>query len=300
MVHIFFVPGMFGSTLEYALRNFTNKFQPVVAEILPDGSMHSFNKETHLYTIEGTKKLFNSGGLIELTTPIYPTEDYHPEEFFSIFKSYVNAEDQIIFLHAGNLADAELNILFQYHKIAHGVAGMGDGIFYGKNIEDVKKWNSSYESWGQMTPWESREWFSLYYSEYISEWIDALDIFKKIFNNFNYLTVLNSEFLQSPENTFLKIVNFLTLNVQGEYSQFFNKWTPKQQYIVDEYLLTRKIINCIINNQYLEWRPENLNVISEAIIQQNLRRVGYDIKCYGLNEFPTNTKDLKKLLTPLN
>jgi hypothetical protein len=48
MICVFFVPGMFGSTVEYVLRAFTNELDNIDAEILSDGSMHSFKTQMHL------------------------------------------------------------------------------------------------------------------------------------------------------------------------------------------------------------------------------------------------------------
>ena len=47
MINVFFVPGMFGSTIEFILRSYTNEYTPISAGIDSDGAMHSFNKEYH-------------------------------------------------------------------------------------------------------------------------------------------------------------------------------------------------------------------------------------------------------------
>ena len=57
MIHVFFVPGMFGSTIEHIIRNYSNEYAEILqkeptnlhdwhhTQILSDGSMHGFQKE---------------------------------------------------------------------------------------------------------------------------------------------------------------------------------------------------------------------------------------------------------------
>ena len=50
---------MFGSTIEYCLRSFTNKYLPVEGTILDDGSMHSYKKQFHFIVLDGFNNFKN-------------------------------------------------------------------------------------------------------------------------------------------------------------------------------------------------------------------------------------------------
>jgi hypothetical protein len=86
----------------------------------------------------------------------------------------------------------------------------------------------------------------------------------------------------------------LTIINKTELTQFCNKWTKAQQYIVDEYRLIDSIVSSILDNEDYNWPA--LNIIAESIIQKRLRDAGYELKCYNLNTFPTNSKTLANLL----
>jgi hypothetical protein len=106
---------MFGSTVEFVLRSFTDKFNKVNGEVVEDGSMHSFSKAFH----PGDMNLIKADSKVDISTPIYPFKTNH---FPEILKAFLDNElvDQAVILYADSLRAAELNLLFQYHKIAFG------------------------------------------------------------------------------------------------------------------------------------------------------------------------------------
>lgn len=296
MINIFFVPGMFGSTLEYMLRNFTQNFNKVNGHITEDGSLHSFDKEFHPETGDMTQQFFQRFiPDIAITTPIYPMPD---EKLSGIIAKWPGdlSTSKNIFIHANAIEDAELNILFQYYKISKGVLQHGLGIFCGDNTHNIVNWNENYQSWRQMQPWELREWLSLFYREWINEWIHINDDIKSIDQK---LVLGNTDILNNLEDAFLKIVDYCGLTPTMTHDSFVTEWTAKQQYILDEFYLIQKIIQNTLDQQYFKWSKEQLCFLSESIIQARLRLLGYEIKCYNLNEFPTNSLDLHSILEKL-
>jgi|694.fasta_scaffold112135_3 hypothetical protein len=55
-----------------------------------------------------------------------------------------------------------------------------------------------------------------------------------------------------------------------------------------------KICSAIIKNENYSWK--NLNLSDEAEIQAHLRYLGYEIKCFKLNQFPTDSFSFNELL----
>lgn len=298
MIAIFFVPGMFGTTLEYMLRNYTLEHSAVEGFITDDGSMHNFRKEYHpgnkkeveTYLGEHVSDLIKRIGI---TTPIYPWPDAKLEWIVNNFPIDLTTSKNI-FVWANDFKSAELNMLFQFYKISKGVLNAGLKIFCGDNSHNITNWNSAYTHWSEMKPWELREWLSIFYPIWILEWITPTSTVAHI----EKLTVNNVDLLSNLEDEFLRIAKYCNLTVINNASRatFIEEWTNKQQYIVDEYNLINQIVEKTLKNENFEWDGSRLCEISEAIIQQRLRTHGYEIECYGLNTFPTSSRILRNLI----
>ena len=286
MIHVFFVPGMFGSTIEYALRTFSLEYESIDETICPDGSMHSYKKERHIFQedmLDDLKKLHPNS----ITTPIYPFKTLHLPEILDSHNSYLE-KSQLILMYAKDLRSAELNILFQYYKISVG-KGLGLEIFCDRNSHNIIQWNPAYKHWKEMQVWELREWFSLFYAEWVQEWIQSQNQVSD-----NFLKITNTEMLYDTESTLIKMIDHCGLKLDGNLGSFVTKWQLAQQYIVDEFDLLDLIVDSAINQTEFSWT--STHVMAEAIVQQRLRTHGYEIRCDGLNSFPTNSKTLYNLL----
>jgi hypothetical protein len=292
MICIFFVPGMFGSTIEHVLTSFTNELSGEESIIRPDGSMHTFRKQKHLTTKRNFVKFFvRSDNSYAVTTPIYPLKDAHLLEMLDLFSKYSNPTDRSILVYADTFEAAEINMLFMYYKIAisptyHG----GMDLFYSSGNENFSQWNSSYTNWKQMKSWELREWLSLFYPNWVQEWIDSQH---QVGDDF--LKVSSTSILEDTEQTLTLIIEHcgLTRNSKN-LAAFVKKWQEAQQYIRQEYLLIHHIIYCIMNSIDFSWNK--LNIVAEAILQQRLRSNGFEIRCDGLNDLPTNSVEFFKFL----
>jgi hypothetical protein len=290
MIHVFFVPGMFGTTVEYVLRNYTKEYEKVSGYIRSDGSMHSFFKEHHVFQkdhlLQKNLKLRSDS----ITTPMYPFNDLRLEE---ILKKFPLNDSRCILIHSNDLKCSELNLLFQYYKIANGAKlKLGLGLFFnGIDNNSAKNWNKLYRSWGDMHRWEQREWFSIFYPDYVNDWINS-----PLFVDETWKVISNIEFLDNTLDTFREIIKFCNLTEDYGLLEFATEWRDSQQYIMNEFNLLDSIINKTLLQKNFNWC--SLNIISESIIQQRLRSLGYEIRCNGLNTFPTDSKTLYNLLEP--
>jgi hypothetical protein len=289
MIHVFFVPGMFGSTLEYVLRNYSNEYASVDADVLPDGSMHGFKKECHPASQLAIDSQLKSINHDSITVPVYPFKTMHLPEILKKYTEYINNGSREILVHAANTRDAELNMLFQYHKIATGSYQMGLDIFCSGNEHNITNWNINYRHWSEMRPWEMREWFSLFYVVWIQEWIQSQHQVGA-----NFYKVSNIEILENLPRVARDIFQHCDLTESSGLDDFAVHWRSKQQYIMDEFDLLDRVIECTINNVPFSWSP--VNIIAEAIVQQRLRANDYEIQCDGLDVFPTDSATLYNLL----
>lgn len=299
MINIFFVPGMFGSTIEHMIRCYTKEFVPTNAGVAEDGSMHTYFKQAHFGSeLKQIQNFFSiAGGLqsdLQITTPIYPFEQSHLPEILDEIKKYLTPADKNILIYAHSLQDCELNMLFQYHKIAKARdirTGMRTGIeiFCGDNRVNITQWNKDYRHWTEMQIWELREWLSLFYEAWVNEWIQSQYQVPD-----DFLKIQNIEILHNTKDTFLKIAKFCNLHNDKPMDDFLEEWSNKQDYILSEFNTIAQILDNTLAQKEFTWAP--ITIIGEAIVQRRLREKNYEIRCNDLNIFPTNSESLYNLL----
>lgn len=284
MIHVFFVPGMFGSTIEHVLTDYTQEFEPTGAKLLPDGSMHSFDKQNHPWNLAGLENQVK-----EINTPIYPFNDATFEQILQRYS--FGADDKCILIYADCNNDAELNLLFQYYKIAVG-SKLKNGLqkfLGGVDKQNLMQWNPNYQNFDDLAPWEFREWFSLFYHEFVQDWQRS-----KYQISDNWLKIKNTSVLYDTAHTFKQIISHCGLTAKTELDQFVIEWQNAQQYIVNEFNLIEQIVTSAIDQVPLTWSP--ISPVAEAIVQNRLRTKGFELRCHDLNIFPTNSIDLYNLL----
>lgn len=285
MIYIFFVPGTFGSTVEYVLRSFTKENIGVDAGICEDGSMHSYSKQSHLTNTKEFENFFVGDVVNSVSTPIYPFADKHLPELLAIAQPYFNTTDRKILLYVDSLEYAEINMLFQYYKLNKNL-----DVFCGNNSHNITQWNPAYTHWSDMKPWELREWLSLFYVPWVQEWMDS---YQQVDPSF--LRVSSRDILHNTHDTFNRIIDFCNLtNNDLNMCEFADNWQQHQQYVLDEYNLINNVVKCTINKTNFMWEP--MSIVAESIVQQKFRAQGYEIQCDGLNTFPADSQTLYKLL----
>lgn len=288
MIHIFFVPGMFGSMIEMVLRAFTNLDGTLIPALKDDGSAHTFAKQHHPLSL--TEVILKDKD-IRITTPIYPFEETKLPQILSHFSASIPSwsEDKKILIYASDMNWAEINLLFQYYKISIGL-NKGLEIFENKESRnDIKKWNRHYENYRQLSRWEYREWFSLFYPIWIQEWVDS-----KFQVTQDFLIISNQMLMESTESCMHDIIQFCGLDIIEPLNDFVAQYRIKQQYILDEYTTIQRIMRAVLHGQDYSWSP--LSIVSESILQHHCRCANLEWRCDGLDKLPTNTLDLVKIM----
>lgn len=280
MIYIFFSSGAFGSTIEYSVRRFSKEFKTVDTAVLADGSMHSFSKECHPVNLD---QLTDIDPDVNIVTPIYPNWNLlSVKDTIDEFKKIVTSDDKVIFITQDNITSAARHELFAYHKL-----GIIEKRF---KLSNIQQWNKNYNSFDDMQSWEKREYLSLIYNELMVELLDA-----KNYSDYNWYTITTNNILFDFEKTIKNIINYLELTfVDDGIDEFYNTWKEKQKYILDDYQLVEKIVDTVITDQELSWGK--LNLVAESLIQYKLKLAGFELQCFNLNSFPSNSTQLKQLL----
>lgn len=287
-IHIFFPPGGFGTTLEYAIRRFSKEFKTVSAQVDSRGGIHpysrdsapAFQKQNHVVNIAD----FNKENFLgkDISTPIYPAVDCPLiSDTISKFKEIINTGDKVIFIEIKDINAYEKNFLFHFNKVD----------FFQMSPLAYKQWNGSYQSTTDMQPWELREALSLILFSNHSQYFD-LDKFKQN----NWLTLTTDQILYNFVDTIKITIDYLglTLENDNQLEEFYQHWFAKQQYVIDYVDIVDCIIEKIVNEENFSY--QRLTLGQEAVIQFRLKLLGKELKCFGLNVFPTNTLDFKNII----
>lgn len=149
-------------------------------------------------------------------------------------------------------------------------------------------------SWQGNQTWELREFLSLYlYDQHMAEtgYNDIVD-----YENSKVFKIQINQIRDDFNNTFNKLSEWLQIeNVRSDddLSKLHLDWLQNEPYLYKDRLI-KEIVYAIIHDKNVEMK--NLSIFDEAEIQRRLRNAGYEIKCYGLNEWPSTTTQLRELI----
>lgn len=149
----------------------------------------------------------------------------------------------------------------------------------------------------QVPPWIIREWLSYNLFNSMDEYLEWY--LPDQFSRPDCLTIFIDELLYSLPETVNKLENFFSMSVIKDISNIveYHKVNLASQKHLTQDNTASLIIDSIKNQDTsLTWNSTDLTFITESYIQQQIRNLGYDFKCAGLNQFPTTSRELIKLL----
>ncbi len=176
------------------------------------------------------------------------------------------------------------------------------------NIEKrIKSKNSPFKTenlmgWGKtdifkFDVWELRELLSLFWFSGSDGRIKAYKTSKENNGDIEFIFIhdLKTKFVDSILRLANKFEFQINKDKMDQLIKIEKKWLDFQIH-QDKDDFCNNIVECIRTNQYYDWSFKKLSIIDEAFIQRSLASNGVQIKCWGLNTFPTNTKDFLPLL----
>ena len=98
------------------------------------------------------------------------------------------------------------------------------------------------------------------------------------------------------ELTIKRISKFCNLNFLRPIEDLlpYHYENIKLQKFINQDLICNDILQATLGNENKVW--ESLPLTSEAWLQWQFRNLGYELKCYNLNTFPSNSEQLRELL----
>lgn len=144
--------------------------------------------------------------------------------------------------------------------------------------------------------WIIREWLSYNFFDSMNsqiEWFLPDRLTTK-----NCLVLYIDELLYNLDNTVNRIQNFVNIPLVKpvEFVHSFHSENISRQRYLTQDTIAANIIKSILNKTNYTWNQQDLTIITESWIQREIRNQGYDFKCNELNNFPTSTNELIKLL----
>jgi hypothetical protein len=174
-----------------------------------------------------------------------------------------------------------------------------------RHLTNTEFSNNLFNSWpvlpgtpvDQIPVWILREFLSYNLMTSWQQQVEWCHIDRWQHSNCTVITI--SDLLYQFEKTLEHIKTFCNLTFTKSIKQLIpaHNQMMKLQVNLDQDHTCQKIIQSIINNDNFDWKE--LPLPSQAWIQWELRNRGFEIQCHGLDNLPTNSIQLKKLLYPI-
>lgn len=172
-----------------------------------------------------------------------------------------------------------------------------------KQIENHASLSQNLIQWGHSNindfdQWELREFASKYFYDRMSSIIigDEIAEISTQFPNIHFIKLddLRTNFAQTIFDI-LKHFDVDPIQYWDNIDSIHQIWLSKQAHINKD-LQVAEIVAALLSDSPLDWSDWKLTTVDEFTIQRLLSDNQVEIKCYNLNEFPTNTKDFTPLL----
>lgn len=158
----------------------------------------------------------------------------------------------------------------------------------GNIVQSVAKsfpnWRESlYTNWNNDSTWSLREWISFWLVDNMKQ------AYKTINGTLSTLDLFN-------KNVFPEIINRLGLTVTVDDATMKvnqQQWIAQQRYHNSQHRCNAWVED-ILNDRNTSTPCQT--ILDEAYVQHCLREQGYEIRCDGLDIFPTNSNDLRELI----
>lgn len=279
--------GTYGTFIEWCLHYFSDLSVSDVLPFTPVGNSHNF-KGNYLPDHDAVDEYVNSPD--DFLTVRYHIKRQEQDDTLKRLEFICDNFKKIIFMHCTSNSFI-WNINNKIDKV-HKEGWLNYEKYGFKNLD---QWGVG-KNIDTMAPWEIREFLSFYLQEQHTSESDLrnIDQIRSTFTNVCMIPIenLRDEFTQ----TIKRLLDYCELPlVRNNFDYVYDQWISLQFHKNKDQLL-KEIVMSIINNEYLDWASNNLTLADTAMIQHSLRQQGLEIKCHGLDKFPTNSLALKELL----
>lgn len=265
MINIIFPSGGYGqyfATLIYTFTDITAKKIPTATISIETGSSHAIEKQIKNVIALGHKD-----------TQIYST----PIDYTN--KTLCLIPDK------NNMLDYLDNVLTKTEGVDKNYKNMQ--IFASLAEQKISNWKGS-------SVWEDREWISFFILDLFNcesyKFYHELDAVSRVSTN----VLFDDNFIEIFDNV-VTALDLRIINTHAVIEQFHRNFLYKQKFHNIQHKCNNWV-NSIISGKATT--TPCVTIFDEAYVQACLRNLGFEIRCFELNEFPKDSAELKKLLIP--
>lgn len=297
-VAIAFNGGAYGTYLEWVLTTLVSDSK-ISSPFRKDGSSHDFANRSlnniHSPEWDSFTKTRNQFSFVRLHPKTEVTDNLNDN-----LRTILDYTSNLLYIYPDK-DSILLNINNNYEKVK------GDW-WNNKKQTDPVYINDLYTKWdidpnlpvSDIPLWIKREYLSY---NLMPSWFSEVEWYhpdKWYHERCKIITIKNLLF--EFESSISKIQKFCNLEFKKSISDlipYHNEMLSLQKNLNQD-AICFKIVNSIIKNIAFDWTDSHLPLPSQAWIQWQLRNSGYEMKCAGIDIFPTNSVQLKKLLYTSN
>jgi hypothetical protein len=248
----------------------------------------------HLLNFDGWKKFINSSNNAQFVR-FHPKTMQH--ELLSSNMDYVcNSADSVIYLYPD-----QDSILLSLNNFTYKTWNNWWQHSFDTKINVDKIYNnwpvSKDVSIENIPNWIKREFLSLYL---IPAWFAQVEWYHpSSWYHPKCCVITVKQLLYDFESSIMRIKSHCNLEFKKSIDGLLTLHQENlrlQKYTTQDQIC-KEIIAAVVDGQPLVW--DNITLTSEAWVQWELRNLGYEIQCHGLDIFPTNSIQLKKLIYPV-
>jgi hypothetical protein len=290
-VAIVYNGGAYGTYLEWCLTTLTSD-APIVSPFTDIGNSHKFKGNLLEIGLQGWQSFLDSDNNSKFAR-FHPTSLDHPDLDGNL--DYIcSTADHLLYVYPSR--DHVLLSVNNYISKTHGSNWWNHRANTDGFLDTIyKSWPVSVGTPPNDIPiWIRREFLSFYL---MPTWFDQLKWYHlDYWNNPNACIVTTEDLLHNFETTMNRIQQSAQLEFVRPVSDLlhFHEQNLNLQKNLTQDSLCKDIMQSVIGDSDLEW--DMLPFGSEVWLQWELRNQGFEIRCNGLDTFPTNSIQLKELL----
>lgn len=291
-VAIAFNAGTYGTYLEWCLTNLTTN-KDLESPFTQIGNSHKF-KGTHLLDIIGCRNFLSAGS----TAPFIR---FHPK----------TVKDHNLSDNLDYVCQHVESVIYLYPDVDHVVFCLNNYMskifddWWSDHFINTINYDKIYNNWpinpgvtmDKIPQWIKREFLSYYL---MPAWFDQIEWYHpNKWHNTKACVITTKDLLFDFESTMGRIQQHCNLNYTKPVSSLisYHNENLELQANKTQDQICNQIIDSVLDETNFDWRP--LPFGSEVWVQWELRNRGFEIRCDGLDIFPTNSVHLKELLYPL-
>jgi len=285
-VPVIFNGGSYGTYLEYVLNTWTDQGEQLNQETLPfteKNNAHGYHGH-HLMNMAGWRNYVNQTAVYKFVR-LHPKTQQHESQLDNVVE-ILNTVDHAVYIEVD--ADNVLNVLNNYYsKIWDNWENEQFSQYIDINLI-YNNWPVVYDTpLNEIPQWIMREFLSHYLMPAWQDQTTLPDI-----NHPGLIKITVQELLYNFDTALNKIYTGCGLTSMHDCTNIHAVMLANQKFLNQD-RLCNQIVQSFINNVEFDYSSKLLTLVDEAWLQWQLRALGWELKCHGLNQFPRSTSKLR-------